>query len=207
MVAPEVHREIERKLEVPDGFIVPDLVAAGVVSRMTPCPTLSLVAVYFDTPDLLLARQRITLRRRTGGIDDGWHLKVPSPEGDDDSRDEVHVPADDAPTPPSTLLAMVRHVVGHHEVTPVAIVRNQRHRFDLVGFDGRALGELTDDHVEARRTDGTEVSFRELEVEAASLRTLVDIEPVVAALIAAGATASSFTSKALRAFGPLAAPT
>ena len=36
-----------------------------------------LVAVYYDTDALDLAANRITLRRRTGGKDDGWHLKLP----------------------------------------------------------------------------------------------------------------------------------
>ena len=34
-------------------------------------------ALYFDTADLALAARRITLRRRDGGADEGWHLKLP----------------------------------------------------------------------------------------------------------------------------------
>ncbi|MGB7449443.1 MAG: adenylate cyclase, partial [Ornithinimicrobium sp.] len=37
----------------------------------------SLDATYFDTGDLHLAGVGITLRRRTGGADAGWHLKIP----------------------------------------------------------------------------------------------------------------------------------
>ena len=40
-------------------------------------PVQALDAVYFDTPGKDLARNRITLRRRTGGPDAGWHLKLP----------------------------------------------------------------------------------------------------------------------------------
>jgi hypothetical protein len=32
--------------------------------------------MYFDTADLRLAEAGATLRRRVGGLDDGWHLKL-----------------------------------------------------------------------------------------------------------------------------------
>ena len=74
-----------------------------------------LVAVYYDTDALDLAANRITLRRRTGGKDDGWHLKLP----DGADRREVTVPLDDeADTPegasaevPEELVERVRAVV------------------------------------------------------------------------------------------------
>ena len=37
--------------------------------------------IYFDTADLRLIRAGITLRRRTGGKDAGWHLKLPVGKG------------------------------------------------------------------------------------------------------------------------------
>ena len=36
-----------------------------------------LTAAYLDTDDLRLARWRVSLRRREGGTDEGWHLKLP----------------------------------------------------------------------------------------------------------------------------------
>ena len=48
---------------------------SGDVTRERPRATLT--AVYYDTDDLRLARSRVTLRRRTGGGDSGWHLKLP----------------------------------------------------------------------------------------------------------------------------------
>jgi inorganic triphosphatase YgiF len=47
-----------------------------------------LEAVYFDTADLRLAAAGVTLRRRHGGSDAGWHLKLPAGV---DSRDEIRV--------------------------------------------------------------------------------------------------------------------
>src|ERR1700723_2328951 len=37
----------------------------------------TLTAEYYDTDDLRLLRAGITLRRREGGSDAGWHLKLP----------------------------------------------------------------------------------------------------------------------------------
>ena len=63
-------------------------------------------AVYFDTADLRLARAGITLRRREGGSDAGWHLKLPVGA---DSRDELRVPLGRARrTPPAELTALTR---------------------------------------------------------------------------------------------------
>ena len=76
---PQTVREVEHKLRVHGLFELPDLTAAGCgVARVEPQPTLRLTAAYFDTADLRLARHKVTLRRRDGGEDDGWHLKLPA---------------------------------------------------------------------------------------------------------------------------------
>ena len=79
--------EIERKYDVDDEAVVPDLegvtsVAGGAervleAARVDRAAPVRLRAVYHDTDDHLLLRSRITLRRRTGGHDEGWHLKLP----------------------------------------------------------------------------------------------------------------------------------
>ena len=52
--------------------------------------TFDLESVYFDTAlGLDLHRRGMSLRRRTGGPDDGWHLKLPR-EGD--RRTELQIP-------------------------------------------------------------------------------------------------------------------
>ncbi|TXS57671.1 CYTH domain-containing protein, partial [Streptomyces sp. t39] len=60
-------------------------------------------AVYYDTEDLRLAAASVTLRRRTGGADAGWHLKLPVEPG---VRDEIAAPLSD--TLPAELTALVR---------------------------------------------------------------------------------------------------
>ena len=42
-------------------------------------------------------REGVTLRHRTGGADEGWHLKVPVPKADPGVRDELRLPLDESP--------------------------------------------------------------------------------------------------------------
>ena len=94
-----VHREREVKLDCPAGFAVPDLSGVGEVRADE---ALSLEASYYDTPDLRLARWGVTLRRRTGGTDDGWTLKLP----DEGARTEITLPLAVGTAPPAELRAM-----------------------------------------------------------------------------------------------------
>ncbi|HQV17683.1 MAG TPA: CYTH domain-containing protein, partial [Gordonia sp. (in: high G+C Gram-positive bacteria)] len=70
--------EVELKFDVEAGTEPPDLRALpGVVGAREP-ETFTLDATYFDTENLDLAGNKITMRRRTGGYDAGWHLKRPA---------------------------------------------------------------------------------------------------------------------------------
>src|SRR3954454_1990758 len=81
--------EIEDKFDVPADYALPDL--SGIPGCAEVSRTLShqLVAIYFDTPDLRLAARGVTLRRRRGGDDAGWHLKLPKAKG---ARQEIQLP-------------------------------------------------------------------------------------------------------------------
>src|SRR5215469_7918332 len=69
--------EIEQKFDVDEGFERPDFGAlADGVAAADPV-VYHLAATYFDTAGERLAANKITLRRRTGGSDEGWHLKLP----------------------------------------------------------------------------------------------------------------------------------
>lgn len=196
---PMVHQEIERKLDPPAMFRLPALPGA------TPLPRLLLTATYYDTADLRLARHRITLRRRTGGGDDGWHLKLP--HVDDITRDEVHVPLTAAGEPPAALGGLVLGITRGAPLVPVATLRNDRRPVALVDAAGLPLAELTDDRVSVLDGSGdgrVHSRFREIEVEAAPGRSADDIQPVVTLLVDAGAREGSFASKAVRALGPRA---
>lgn len=204
MTGTRVHREIERKLEVPAGFRLPRLGGGGSgIGTVAAQPTLRLQAVYYDTDDLRLARHRITLRRRTGGGDDGWHLKLPY--ADESTRDEVQAPLAEPGEPPPALAELVLAITRGAALQPVATLRTVRRRWHVDDEHGRALAELTDDRVSVSGSAAGPSAFRELEVEAADGRDAAALDPVVAALVAAGAQESGFASKAVRALGARAA--
>lgn len=208
MSAPQLHHEIEIKLEVPARFHLPDLAGAPGGATTSVEPTIRHTANYFDTVDLRLARSGITLRRRTGGADAGWHLKLPAgltDSRDVAERDELHMPLDGKSTPPVALSQLVRGITRGAPLAEVAKIRTERRPLAVIGEDQLPLCEVTDDRVAVLDGHRTVQRFREVEVEAAPNRTAKDTAGVVAALIAAGATQSSFTSKARRAMGARAA--
>ena len=102
----DTKREIERKYEGPpagEDVRLPDLTGVSGVSGVLDKGVAELDATYYDTPDQRLAAASLTLRRRTGGADAGWHLKLPVSEG---VRDEIRAPLSD--TVPEDLTALVR---------------------------------------------------------------------------------------------------
>ncbi|HEY5032167.1 MAG TPA: CYTH and CHAD domain-containing protein [Actinomycetes bacterium] len=203
--APETFREVERKLRVHALYRLPDLTAlasAGIAEAL-PGPSLALDATYYDTGDLRLARGRATLRRRKGGGDDGWHLKLPSDDGAAGARDEIRLPLDDSDSPPEALLQLVLGITRGTAVEPVATLHTERRPIDLVAADGRVVAELTDDSVSILEGSHVAGQFRELEVETRD-GTQAEIDAVVAALVGSGAIEGGLPSKAVRALGPAA---
>ncbi|MFI5935553.1 CHAD domain-containing protein [Actinoplanes sp. NPDC051494] len=187
--------ETERKYDVPAGFTLPVLAGAGGVRGLGEAADHDLDATYFDTEDLRLARNKRTLRRRTGGTDAGWHLKTP---GDGSSRTEYRLPLD-GDAVPGELAGEVRTIVRTRELTPVARLRTHRIETPLHDADGRVLALVAQDEVTAG-TDRGEESWQEIEVE------LVDggpevLDAVEELLLAAGASVASGPSKLARALG------
>src|ERR1700678_3068310 len=123
------HLEIERKFEADASFVLPSLTDLPGAGSVAPPEVHQLDATYFDTADLALHRNKITLRRRTGGPDEGWHLKLPGtaaagaqlPAGVS-SRLEVHAPLDagTAAAVPAVLAARVAEVAGGLPLKPIA---------------------------------------------------------------------------------------
>src|SRR6476661_5133902 len=102
----DTKREIERKFEFSKAKAtrrgVPDLTGTAAIAAVLDQGTVALDAVYYDTPDQRLAADGLTLRRRTGGEDAGWHLKLPVSPG---VRDEIRAGLSDAvPRPLAALL-------------------------------------------------------------------------------------------------------
>src|SRR6478672_7421072 len=144
--------EVERKFEVFESTVSPSFEGLSFVARVEPSPSQQLDAVYFDTPAHDLAARRVTLRRRTGGTDAGWHLKLPAGP---DARTEVRMPlggADDHAVP-NELLDVVLAIVRDRPVGPVARISTRRTVDVLYGQGGIALAEFCDDDVVARAED------------------------------------------------------
>jgi hypothetical protein len=142
------HLEIEQKFDVDPGFERPSF--AGLAGATAAEPVLHhLSATYFDTADGRLAASKITLRRRTGGTDEGWHLKLPAGAG---ARREVHAPLGTAEREvPGELAARVAEVTGGQPLAPIATLDTERTVVTLRSGDGRVVAEVADDLVTARR--------------------------------------------------------
>ncbi|WP_460359239.1 CYTH and CHAD domain-containing protein [Mycobacterium sp. ZZG] len=160
------YMETERKFDVVEATGSPSFDGLAAVSRAERSPSQSLDAVYFDTPSRDLARHRITLRRRTGGPDAAWHLKLPA---DADSRTEVHAPlaedGSDETAVPESLRDVVLAIVRDRPLEPVARIRTVRNVELLHGPDGTVIAEFCDDHVTASAVGGEEQRWREWELE------------------------------------------
>jgi inorganic triphosphatase YgiF len=194
-------RELELKLSVDDPFVTPELRPDGVdVAGMEELPELDLRATYYDTPDLRLARHGVTLRYRTGEADQsGWHLKLPSPDSDGSSREELHYdgPAGKVPAPAQDL---VTALTRSEQLEPVARLRTLRKRWRLRASDGNELAELVDDRVSVIKEGQVVERFRELELESHGVDRPT-LERIAAVLQDAGASAPRPVPKLVRALG------
>ncbi|MED5816191.1 CYTH and CHAD domain-containing protein [Mycolicibacterium sp. 050232] len=157
------YTEIERKFAVTENTVSPSFDGLSAVAEVVRTGTQHLDAVYFDTPDRDLAAHRITLRRRTGGPDAGWHLKLPAGV---DTRTEVRTPLGTATdTVPEDLRDIVLAIVRDRPLSPVARISTQRNVEVLHGADGTGVAEFCDDRVTASAIGGEEQSWREWELE------------------------------------------
>jgi inorganic triphosphatase YgiF len=197
------HLETELKLEVSPDFVLPDLGGLAAGQRVTEPEVRLLTANYYDTSDLRLAEARITLRRRTGGADAGWHLKLPVGA---DSRRELQAPlGDEAAGVPPQLAQLVSSWADGRPLQVVAVLETRRTVRNLVSAEGATLAEVADDLVTGRipglgECPAGPVTWREVEVE------LVSGGPEILAaarsrLLAAGARPSSSASKLGRLLG------
>lgn len=193
------HVEIERTYDVSGDLLPPDLVGVGAIATAREPVVTELLATYYDTPELTLARAHVALRARRGGKDEGWHVKLaPLAEG----RPELHWPLGDGESIPPEILEAVAEHLGGSPVSAVARIANTRTTTvlqDPAGFD---LAELCDDRVRSTNllTGGTG-AWREWEVELLSgapdtrtARTTL-LDGIEKRLFAAGARPSASGSK------------
>jgi CHAD domain-containing protein len=161
---PSRHTEVERKFAPAETSVSPSFEGLSAIGRVARAPIQNLDAVYFDTPDHDLAAHFVTLRRRTGGPDAGWHLKLPAGP---DSRTEVRLPLGEAHGDvPDELRDVVLAIVRHRPLAPVARIETTRTVDVLYGPSGDALAEFCDDQVTATAgVDEERQGWREWELE------------------------------------------
>ncbi len=196
---PAEHLETELKFEVSPDFVVPDLSGLADGSSVTAPEVRMLEARYFDTADLRLAAAKITLRRRTGGTDAGWHLKLPAGGA---SRRELRAPlGDPAAGVPAELTSLVSDQVEGLPLRVVAVLETRRTVRNVVTPGGEILAEVADDLVAGRVPGaGEPLIWREIEVELVSGGPEI-LAAAKARLVAAGARPSSSASKLGRLLG------
>jgi hypothetical protein len=154
------------------------------------------------------------LRRRTGGSDAGWHIKLPVST---DTRRELHFPLGRATgTVPPRIAALVAEWTQGELLRPIARLKTRRTVRRLLNETGQVLAEVADDRVTGSRpetTGGPETAdgpdtagwqetaaWREVEVELVSgTRDLLDAAGK--RLRAAGAQPSASASKLSRLLG------
>jgi len=198
------HLETEQKYDAAADFIMPDLGGLEGHAKATGRRRFYLSAIYFDTEELDLIKNRITLRRRVGGPDEGWHLKLPVRK---DTRQEIRTPlsAGDTETVPARLAAQVEDITAGRALHPIAVLDTERTVVTLTGQAGEPLAEVADDLVTATRLNkpGAEpMTWREIEVEAAEGADAAGVlEAAGQALREAGARRSTAASKLSRLLG------
>jgi CHAD domain-containing protein len=144
--------EIERKYDAAADFTVPELTVLPGVASVSAPETHHLHATYFDTEDLRLAAHGITLRRRRGGTDAGWHLKIPAGP---DSKNELRAPLGRAQVVPARLAGLVAAYARGAELRPVATLETERTVLRLLDDTGGVLAEVADDAVTGRVLAGS----------------------------------------------------
>ncbi|MFI7277482.1 CHAD domain-containing protein [Streptomyces sp. NPDC049879] len=193
-------RETERKYAAPaadDLSWLPGLTRADPVVSLAEAGVHELDALYYDTADLRLTRTGATLRRRTGGTDAGWHLKLPLPG---DSREEVHAPLTSGDVPAELRELALSRTRGA-ALRPVMRLRSTRTLRLLLDADGGTLAELSVDAVraDAMLDGGGHAGWTELEVELADGTDPALLDRVEKVLRKSGIDRAPGPSKVVRA--------
>ena len=156
--------EVELKFDVEDDTPLPDWSGLPGVSSVGAAEPRALDAVYLDSDDLALAHAGYAVRRRTGGPDEGWHIK--GPRDTQGGRVELQWPLGEDDTIPDAVTDALAAVSVTSHLVPIARIRNQRAAYALCDAEGGVVAEFVDDRVIATdERDGVERTWREWEFE------------------------------------------
>ena len=138
---------------------------------------------YFDTPGAGLRMFGVTLRRRVGGSETGWQLKVPNGT----ARTELQSGSRTKTLPPALAEAVAGLLAGEI-LEQVATLVTTRTVYRLRNANGELVLEIADDQVESGPGESTLQSWREVEVELGPAGKKKDLKRAGKVLLAAGAT-------------------
>lgn len=153
--------EVELAFDVDDDTPLPQWDVVTEIASVGEPEIRELDGRYIDTADLVLARAGVAIRRRTGGPDEGWHLKGPVRDG---ARVELQWPLGEPEIPDHVRVAAAEWTDA--PLVPIARIRNRRTAYALRDAAGGTVAEFVDDRVVARdEISGVERSWREWELE------------------------------------------
>lgn len=183
--------ELERKLDVDPGFVLPDF--AGLGYDVDDQGDREMKAVYWDTTDLRLARAHYGIRYRD---ESGWTVKGPSRNHASGFLERSEAIFDGDPTyPPPPVLIKARSVAGDVQLQPVIELQTVRHTVVVRHNDD--VVEVVHDRVIVMSNGEVHPTFCEVEIEVKSGG--MELSAAVAEqLLNAGARPSQHASKYIR---------
>jgi len=162
-----------------------------------------LEAVYYDSKDLRLLRDGVSLRFR-----DGWMVKLTQPTDRPDLMQRLEVPvAGPKGIVPVAALDLVRSSARGADLVPVARLSTDRETFVVRDAGGAEVAEIAFDRVVADRPDKESVEFDEIEVELVESAPISALAPIVGRLQELGAGSAVEVPKLARALGIEVPPT
>jgi CHAD domain-containing protein len=192
------YEEREDKFDVDSAWVMPDIAAIVPEGGRLVHEVRSLDSTYFDTPGAALRIFGVTLRRRIGGSDTGWQLKVPNGT----SRTELQS-GSRSKTVPRALSDALSGLLAGESVAAVATLATTRTAYCLFDADQQLVLEVADDRVESGPADGELPvrSWRQVEVELGPAGGKKTLKKVWKLLRASGAEPSDSRNKLDQALG------
>jgi CHAD domain-containing protein len=186
------------RLEAPPHFDPPRLTDLGEGVEVSAPSRSSVVSVYWDTPDLRLARWGCSL---LSVQDQGWVIELPGLSDPEDAQVQDVPVAGQPVEPPAAALDLLRAYVRTATLAPVARMRRVRQAVQVGGSNGAGVRVLSD---EVSVLDGRRVAirYRELVLDAGHDADTALVHGVIARLRAAGAGGPDRVPEYARVLGP-----
>jgi CHAD domain-containing protein len=193
-----VLEEREDKFDVDPNWVMPQVMRLVPDGGRVDKEVRRLEHTYFDTPVAGLRLFGVTLRRRIGGLETGWQLRVPNGT----ARTELQSGSRAKKLPPALAQGVEGLLVGE-SIDPIATVITTRTAYRVLDSGGELVLEIADDQVEARPLDGESAlhSWREVEAELGPSGRTKHLKRARKLLLGAGATPSAVRTKLDRALG------